>query len=355
MASTLTTYVPTPEVALGGSVPESFPDLLTAVTVEETTAGLSRCEVRIDNWTNHSDGPDYLWRDRDLVDFGKTLDITMGPPDEQALVFSGKVTGIEADFAPTGPSLVLLAEDGLKDLRLTRRTRTFENSTDAAAIEAVAGNHSLTPKVDIKGPEHAAICQLNQSDLAFVRDRALPYGADVWLDGRELHVGKRTDEPIVLRYGRELLTVRLLADLTMQATEQRVTGWDPETKQAVSESAGQSTLGAELGSAVGGGDLVSGAFGGKPRPAIATLHRAVTSKEAQDIAKGLYLERARRFVTGTGVVDGLALLRAGRAVDIVDIGPVLDGTYRLSRVLHRYDRAAGYRTEIDVERVGLSA
>ena len=356
MASTLVTYVPTPTVALGGSVPEDFPDLLVAVTVEESTAGLSRCEVRIDNWTNHSDGPGYLWRDRDLVDFGKTLEITMGPPDEQALVFSGKVTGIEADFAPTGPSLVLLAEDGLKDLRLTRRTRTFEDASDTDVIEAVAGNHNLTPKVDdLKGPKHAAICQLNQSDLAFLRDRALPYGADVWLDGRELHVGKRTDEPIVLRYGHELLAVRLLADLTMQATEQRVTGWDPETKQAVSESAGQSTLGVELGSAIGGGDLVSAAFGGKPRPAIATLQRTVTTKEAQAIAKGLYLERARRFVTGTGVVDGIALLRAGRAVDITNTTPVLDGTYRLSRVLHRYDRAAGFRTEIDVERVGLSA
>jgi uncharacterized protein len=220
-------------------------------------------------------------------------------------------------------------------------------------IEEIAGDHGLTPEVELDGPTHAAVCQLNQSDLAFLRDRALPYGADVWLDGRTLHVGHRADEPVVLRYGRELLAVRLLADLSMQASEQRVTGWDPATKQAVVESAGQSSLGAELGQDVGGGDLVSRTFGDEARPAIATLRRAVTSGEAQAIARGLYLERARRFVTGTGVVDGIATLRAGRSVSVVDLGPVLDGTYRLGRVLHRYDRAAGFRTEVDLERVGL--
>jgi Bacteriophage probable baseplate hub protein len=352
MATSLASHTPTPEVALEGRS-DDLAALLVSASVEETTAGMSRCEVRVDNWTNHSDGPGFLWRDRDLVDFGKALDVTMGPPDERALVFSGRITGIEADYDVTGPTLVLLAEDGLKDLRLTRRTRVFEDSTDQAAIEAIAGDHGLTPEVELDGASHAAISQLNQSDLAFVRDRALPYGADVWLDGRTLHVGQRRDEAIVLRYGRELLSVRLLADLAGQASEQRVTGWDPETKQAVSESAGQSSLGAELGRDVGGGDLVAAAFGGKPRPAVATLHRSVTSKEAQALADGLYRERARRFVTGSGIVDGIAALRAGRSVDVVDLGPVLDGTYRLSRVLHRYDRAAGYRTEVDLERVGL--
>lgn len=353
MGTKLSTYVPTPEVVLGGQPADTLAGLLVSTTVEETTAGLSRCEIRIDNWTNHSDGAGYLWRDRDLVDFGKTVEVSMGPPDERSTVFSGKVTGVEAEFSPAGPTLVLLAEDGLKDLRLTRRTRVFEDSTDKAAIEKIATDHSLGSEVKLDGPTHGAVSQLNQSDLAFVRDLALPYGADVWLDGKTLHVGKRTDEPVVLRYGIELLSVRLLADVALQATEQRVTGWDPETKTPVSESAGQSTLGAELGQDKGGGDLVSAVFGGKPRPAIATLHRSVTTAEAQAIAKGLYLERARRFVTGTGVVDGIAILRAGKSVTVERLGPVLDGTYRLSRVLHRYDRAAGFRTEVDLERVGL--
>jgi phage protein D len=53
------------------------------------------------------------------------------------------------------------------------------------------------------------------------------------------------------------------------------------------------------------------------------------------------------------VVDGIPGLRAGRSVTVTDLGAVFDGTYRLSRVLHRYDRAAGYRVEIEVERSGI--
>jgi phage protein D len=353
MPSSLATYTPTPEVKLAGSVPDGLSDLLVSTTVEESVTGLARCEVRLDNWDARPGGSGYLFVDRATYDFGATLEVTAGPPDERGLVFAGRVTGIEAEFAPdTGPTLVLLAEDGLQDLRMTRRTRTFEDNSDADVVAQLARDHSLTPEVDLDGPTHAALCQLNQSDLAFLRDRALPYGADVWLDGRTLHVGKRDDEAIVLRHGRELLAFRVLADLALQASEQRVAGWDPDTKEAVLETADQRSLGADLGGDVGGGRLLADKFG--DRPATTTLRRTVTDSEARAIAKGLYLERARRFVTGHGVVDGIAGLRAGRSVAMVDLGAVFDGTYRLSRVVHRYDRAAGYRTEIDVERSGIA-
>lgn len=352
MPSSLASYTPTPKVTLDGAAPGGLADLLVSITVEETVAGLARCEVRFENWTTRDQGPGYLLVDRTTVDFGQDLEVTAGPPDERAVIFRGRVSGIEADFAPdTGPTLVLLAEDGLQKLRLARRTRTFEDSTDAEVIEQVARDHGLTPEIELPGPTHAAICQLNQCDLAFVRDRALPYGADVWLDGTTLHVGRREDDPVVLRYGRELFAFRALVDLAMQASEQRVAGWDPDTKKPVLESSDQSSLGADLGSDVGGGGLLSETFG--DRSATTTLHHAVTAAEGQAIAEGLYRERARRFVTGSGLVDGIPGLRAGRSAAVVDLGPVFDGTYRLTRVVHRYDRAAGHRVEIDVERSGI--
>jgi phage protein D len=352
MPSSVSTYTPTPDVTLDGDVPERMAGLLVSVTVEESVAGLARGEVRLDNWTSRAEGPGYFLVDRRTVDFGKRLQVRAGPPDERAVIFDGHITGIEADFAPdAGPTLVLLAEDALQDLRMTRRSRTFEESTDKDVIESVATDHQLRSEVDLDGPTHAAICQLNQSDLAFIRDRALPYGADVWTDGTTLFVGRREDDPIVLRHGKELLAFRVLADLALQATEQRVGGWDPEIKGAVVGTADQSALGADLGRDVGGGRLLSDAF--QDRPAIATMHRAVSAEEADVIAKGLYRERARRFVTGSGVVDGIPGLRAGRSVTVTDLGAVFDGTYRLSRVLHRYDRAAGYRVEIEVERSGI--
>jgi uncharacterized protein len=354
MPSTLTTFNPAPEVRVGGSTPPGVAELLVAATVEESVTGLARAEVRLDNWGATAAGPGYVFEDRSVIDFGATVDLAFGPPDERATLFTGRITGIEGSFgADGGPTLVLLAEDALQDLRMTRRTRTFEDRTDAEVIEEVANDHGLTPAVDLDGPALPAICQLNQSDLAFVRDRALPYGADVWLDGRTLHVGARDDDAIVLRHGRELLSLRVLADLAQQATEQRVAGWDPVAKEAVLETADQSSLGAALGRDVGGGSLLADSF--DDRPATTTLHRAVTPAEATAIARGLYRQRARRFVTGSGVSDGIVGLRAGRSVELSGYGTLFDGTYRLDRVVHRYDRGAGYRTEIDVERSGLGA
>lgn len=354
MPSSLATYTPAPEVRIGGLVPEGLPALLISATVEESVTGLARCEVRLDNWGATAQGPGYVFEDRSTIAFGATVELSFGPPDERSTVFAGTLTGIEAEYgSDAGPTLVVLAEDALQDLRMTRRTRTFEDSSDADVVTQIAGDHGLTPDVDLDGPTHAALCQLNQSDLAFLRDRALPYGADVWLADGTLHVGRRTDDPVVLRLGRELLAFRVLADLALQATEQRVAGWDPHAKDAVLETADQSSLGADLGGDVGGGGLLADAFG--ERPATTTLRRAVTTAEAKAVAKGLYLERARRFLTGAGVVDGIAGLRAGRSVTMAGLGKLFDGTYRLSRVVHRYDLAAGYRTEVEVERSGISA
>ena len=215
---------------------------------------------------------------------------------------------------------------------MTRRTRTFENVTDADLVRQVVGDHGLTPDVDVDGPTHPVVCQLNQSDLAFLRDRVLPLGADMWLDGTTLHVGARRDEPIVLRYGHELLDLRVLADVAMQVTEQRVAGWDASAKEAVLEVGGPGVRSAsDLGDDVGGGGLARRGV----RRAACHHHTADGDErraEARALAAGLYRERARRFVTGSGTVDGISALRAGRSVTMNGLGAMFDGDYRLRRV-----------------------
>jgi phage protein D len=354
MPSSVRVYQPAPAVTIGGHTPVGLTQLLVSVVVEETVAGLMRCEVRVGNWGVRDGKVGYLWADRRTIDFGADVTVRFGPPDEQAIVFTGKVSGLEGDYpGSVGPSLVILAEDRLQDLRLARRTRTFADSTDADAINQVADDHGLSAQVDLDGPTHRLLAQVNQSDLAFVRERARPLGADVWLDGTTLHVARRADStPIVLRYGRELLSFRVLADLAQQCTEQRVAGWDVAGKEAVLESADQSAIGAELGNDVAAGTLLGDALG--ERVLTSVLSSAPTSSEARALARGLYVDRARRFVTGTGVSDGIPSLRVGRSVELMGLGALFNGTYGLVRVVHRYDHDNGYRTDVDVERPGVA-
>jgi phage protein D len=352
MATELAIYGAAPEVLVDGSPLQDGAALLEALTVDEHVGGLSSCEVVLANWGSPGGNAGYLVTTREVIDFGATLEVVAGPDDERRTVFSGRITGIEANYpADAMPTLTMLAEDAAQDLRMTRRTRTFTDVTDADIVERIARDHELRADVDLPGPSHREVGQVNRSDLAFLRDRVATFGADVWLDNGTLHVGKRDDEPIVLRFGIELREVSIMADLSGQSTEQRVSGWDQTAKEAVDESAGASDLGAELAELVPGATALDEAFGG--RPAVLAVPGSLTASAARELAVGLMRDRARRFVTGTATADGLPMLRAGRTVTLQRLGSMFDGDYRLARVVHRYDTIAGYRTDIEIERMGV--
>src|SRR6185312_16453743 len=103
-------------------------------------------------------------------------------------IFKGKIMALEAIF-PEGqsPEISVLAEDRFQDLRMTRRTRTFSDVSDADVIKQIATDHGLTPEVNIPGPTYKVLAQVNQSDLAFIRDRARSVDAEVWMTGNTLH------------------------------------------------------------------------------------------------------------------------------------------------------------------------
>ena len=90
---------------------------------------------------------------------------------------------------------------------MTRRSRTYEESSDADAVRFIASKHGLKPQVDMDGPTHAVLAQVNQSDLAFLRERARAVDAEVWVEGDTLHAqarARRNAGKVSLEYGRTL-------------------------------------------------------------------------------------------------------------------------------------------------------
>ena len=97
-------------------------------------------------------------------------------------------------------------------LRMTRRMRTYNQVTDADVAAELAREHGLRPQVDADGPRYDVVQQLNQSDLAFLRERARLVQAEVWADGRTLHFTARAHRQgteLTLVRGQPLLSVRL--------------------------------------------------------------------------------------------------------------------------------------------------
>jgi phage protein D len=271
-------------------------------------------------------------------------------------LFEGRISALEGAFPPGGsPSVTVLAEDRFQDLRMTRRTRTFHALSDADVAKAIAGEHGLRPDVSLPGPNHKVLAQLNQSDLAFLRERARALGAEVWVTGTTLaakqRTGRRIGAPLTLAHGADLREARVIADLADQRTSVDVAGWDVAHKSAVKETAGESVLGGELASMDGGATVLSRAFAQR-KEAVANAI-PLTSEEARAWADSIFRARARRFLVARGTAQTQAGLHVGATVKLQQLGPLFSGDFYVSEVCHRFDGAEGLRTTFVAERPGL--
>ncbi|MEF8795515.1 MAG: contractile injection system protein, VgrG/Pvc8 family [Salinivenus sp.] len=343
-----------PTVSVDGEVREGLAEDLLAMHVEETTDGLYNCELTVSNWGPV--GPNevgFHHFDRETFDFGTELTINALAGDERNSVFEGRVTGLESQVPATqSPSLVVLAEDRLQDLRMTRRTRTFEDVSDEDVAEQIARDHGLDTDFDVDGPTHAVLAQVNQSDLAFLRDRARAIDAEVWVEGETLRMqarSRRDAGDLTLTYGEGLRSVNVRADLAHQQTDFAVSGWDVQSKESIEETADESALQGELNGGRSGAATLKEALGARTQQMVHTT--PLTTNEAQALAKASFRQRARRFVEARGVAKGDGRLRVGARVKLTGVGGVFEGgRYALTEVHHTFNPDDGYRTRFTAQR-----
>lgn len=319
--------------------------------IAEHVSGLYRCEVKLGNWGTVDNTIDFLYFDRRTLDFGKDFEIKL---DESSL-FVGKILGLEAEF-PEGqpPTITVLAEDQFQDLRMTRRTRTFTDSSDSDVFSQVANEHSLSPAVTVNGPTYKVLAQVNQSDLAFLRERARTIDAELWMTGRTLNVKPRTEraeETVQLRYGSELRDFSVCADLAIQRTSVTVSGWDVASKAGLQYEATDTVISAEVQNDVSGVSILQSAFGQRKEALVHTV--PLNSEEAQVAAEAYFKMSARRFLVGRGVAEPDARLHVGTIVDLQGLGPLFSGRYYLAEVTHLFDGKKGMRSAFAVERPGI--
>lgn len=325
---------------------------LLDLSIVETTQGLFRCEARFGNWGPVDGKTGFLYFDRRTLEFGKSFEVRLGGDT----LFDGRIMGLEARFAESSPpELTVLAEDRFQDLRMTRRTVTYADVSDADVFRQLASQHGLTADVDVSGPTHKVLAQVNQSDLAFLRERCRGLDAELWMEGRTLHVktrsGRSGGQPLKLGMGHELREFTVLADLAGQRSSVTVSGWDVQGKQEVKHEAGDSVLSGELGNDESGASLLSSKLAERKEAVVHTV--PLSSQEAQARAEAYFKLVARRFVVGRGVTETDAKLRVGAKVDLSGLGPLFSGTYYVSEARHLFDGVKGLRTEFVAERPGL--
>lgn len=342
-----------PMLRIDGQDAADLDAALLEMALGERSDGMARAELVFGAWGTVDGGPGYTLFDRRRLEFGKRLEVRIG----RERVFAGRILALEGRFPEAGSGearLAVFAEDALQDLRMTRRSRSFEQVSDDALVQQIAGDHGLQAQASTNGPTHALLAQVNQSDLAFLRERALAAGAELWLDDQGLHFAPRASRagsPISLRYGASLKAFDVRADLASQRTRLTVAGWDPAAKQAVSESAESSLLDGELNGGDGGMALLQRTLGAR---ADTLAHRLpAVAAEARAVAQATLRQLGRRFVCGHGSAEPTATLRVGSVLELGGLGPLFDGRYTVTEFCHRFDTQQGLRTEFAVERPAI--
>jgi phage protein D len=297
-----------------------------------------------------------LYMDGSILDFGKRLDVSIGPPGTERIVFSGRISGLEVDMEEGRvPTVLVLAEDQLMDLRMTRRMRTYENVSDADLARTIAGDHGLGADVAADGPTYDVVQQWNQSDLAFLRERAQLVQAEIWVEGGTLNFksrANRTGTSLTLVRGNELIAVRARADLAHQRTSITVSGYDADARDGIEDRAGSDVVQAEVSGGRSGPDILQQAFG--ERASFRLREAPITSDDATGWAKAEMLRRARRFVTVVGTTRGSPDMVVGSRLELQRVGTPFAGSgYYVTRIRHTYDLPTGHRTLFEAERPTL--
>jgi phage protein D len=348
-------YAARPAIKLADRERPELAAALISLTVTETDQGLYALEATFGNWGSDGQEVGFLYFDRALFDFGVAIAVEIGAGEAEGAIFKGVITALEGRFpGRRPPEILVLAEDRLQDLRMTRRTRSFADVTVADAVAAIAADHGLRQTTDVEGLSFPVLTQLNESDLAFLRRLARAVDAELWVDGDCLRMQARTrrqGEEVHLVYGQTLQELATSADLAHQRTSVSVSGWDVDGKAGIDEQATDAVLGAELDGGLSGAALLRDKLGER---AERIVHQGpLTTAEAQARAVARFRLRARRFVLARGVAEGDARIRVGARVHLSELGEMFNGSYYVSEARHSFDQRSGYRTLFTAERPGL--
>ncbi|WP_327397371.1 phage late control D family protein [Streptomyces phaeochromogenes] len=354
-----TPAVATPVFRVRGALSPDLARDCVRLEVTESTQGLRTLRAHLVATDSGAPGPPGRMRHLDgrEVDLGHGLQVSLGPDQQQRYVFDGTVSGIEVEFRDgSAPVVILYAEDQLMRLRMTRRMHTYQRTTDAQIAGYIARAHGLQADVDADGARYDVVQQLNQSDLAFLRERARLIQAELWCTGTTLHFrtrDKREGTDVIAVQGNHLLSARIGADLAHQRGSVIVTGYDPYKQRTIEALAGPEVLDAETSGGRTGPRLVRNALA--ESASYRVREPALTVEEARSYANAEMLRRGRRFVTMSGLLRGNADLAVGGRLELNDVGgPFEGGGYYVTYVQHSFDQVSGFRTCFHAERATMN-
>ncbi|MFP3898139.1 MAG: VgrG-related protein [Dehalococcoidia bacterium] len=309
-----------------------------------------------DMFTIHLDDDTLYWIDSSLLEIGTSVDIsgTPGGAEENGsathLITQGEITAIEPELmADTGSSVIIRGYDRSHRLYRGRKTRVFTQVSDSDMVQKIARECGLSAEVEATSQVYDHVFQDYQTDMEFIRERALRVGYFAYVSDGTLHFSQRPGnggQRATLELGDNLIDFQARLTTAEQVTEAEVYGWDPKAKQAIIGKATTPRDTPTVNDESHGGTLADRAFSIAGRQVV-NNHPLSTQREADTLAQSVLDDKCHAFFHGEGTCFGNPAVRAGAEIELKGIGQRFSGVYRVTRATHRYS-LEGYITEFEI-------
>ena len=287
--------------------------------------------------------------DNGPFDLTKEVEITAEAPEsnETYQLIKGEITALEPEFMAGGVAkLVIRGYDKMHRLFRETKSKSFLNIKDSDIASQIAGNVGLSPQVESTSTVYDHIYQDNQTDLAFLMQRAWRIGFECFAEEGKLYFRKppSSGSGPTLKWEEDLISFSPRVTLAEQVNEVLVKGWDVEKQAAIVGQAGSGALYPQTGESKNGAKWAATFGTGK---VVFVDHPVVSQAEADIIAKARLDELSGVFVEAEGTAYRHPDVTAGKMVTLEGLGTRLSGTYLVTQARHRYDQN-GYRVDFSV-------
>lgn len=295
--------------------------------------------------------------DNGPFDLTKEVEITAKTGSNQVVtLIKGEITALEPEFRE-GLVAELVVRGFDKSHRLFReaKSKAYLNIKDSDLANQIASSAGLSPQVDATSTVYDHIYQDNQTDLAFLMQRAWRIGYECFVGEGKLYFRKppASGAEVTVKWGEDLISFFPSMSLAEQVDEVMVKGWDAAEMKAIVGQAkkgklypknGESKDGARWGSTFGTGKSI---FVDLP---------VVSQAEANKLAEARLDELSGAWVQAEGLAHKRPDIKAGGFIKLEGLGNRLSGSYLVTGAQHVYT-SEGLNTRFTVRgaRTGLLA
>ena len=280
----------------------------------------------------------------DLFVPGNEVEILAGYRSEETPIFKGVVVSQQLRVRTPGPSvLTVYCRHPLFKATLGRRSRTFGNETDDAAIESIFSEYdvllnSSAPTLPVQ--ESLVQFQCTDWDLALGRAEANGLLLIPTDDGAELLLPPASGEPVLsLLYGATVIELDAEMDARRQPSEATGLAWDPAAQETVSATGPEPTV-PQAGNL--DGPTLAGAHG---QPDHVAHPAAISQEEMDAFTAGRLTMRRLARINGRVRCEGTPDPLPGGLIELGGLGDRFSGSLLISAVRHAFFSGA-WHTDI---------